>query len=154
MKDNEIIKAFDILDKFDFFGGQRAGRELWFDKPVDIQNKDIGDFLRDLDFLRHFIKRQQAEIERLEKCYALAVAEREANVKGFAEAIKETEEKLQPYKLHYGNMKAEIVKEFKDRLKKLRTRIVVGPDGPFPIVAMTDIDNLLKEMESENNDGP
>ena len=41
MSDNEIIKAFDILDQFEFFGGQRAGRELWHNKPTDIQNKDI-----------------------------------------------------------------------------------------------------------------
>ena len=63
--DEEVIKAFDILDKFEFFGGQRAGRELWFNKPTDIQNKDIGGFLRDLDFLKQFINRQKAEIERL-----------------------------------------------------------------------------------------
>lgn len=65
--DEEVIKAFDILDKFEFFGGQRAGRELWFNKPTDIQNKDIGDFLRDLDFLKQFISRQKAEIERLKE---------------------------------------------------------------------------------------
>lgn len=66
MKDTEIIKAFDILDKFEFFGGQRAGRELWFNKPTDIQNKDIGEFLRNLDFLRLFINRLKAENERLQ----------------------------------------------------------------------------------------
>ena len=37
MTDNEIIKAWDILAKLDFFGGQRAGRELWNEKPVDVQ---------------------------------------------------------------------------------------------------------------------
>jgi hypothetical protein len=67
MNDNDIIKAFDILDKFEFFGGQRAGRELWFNKPADIQEKDIGGFNRDIDFLKVFINRQIAEIERLEK---------------------------------------------------------------------------------------
>lgn len=65
MTDNEIIKALDILNKMEFFGGQRAGRELWFDKPTDIQNKDIGDFLRDIDFLKNFINRQNAEINQL-----------------------------------------------------------------------------------------
>ena len=65
MKDNDIIKAFDILDKFEFFGGQRAGRLLWFNKPADIQEKDIGGFNRDIDFLKAFINRQKAEIERL-----------------------------------------------------------------------------------------
>ena len=29
-------QAIDILEKFDFFQGQRAGRELWSDKPKDV----------------------------------------------------------------------------------------------------------------------
>ena len=29
----ELEKAIEILDKLSFFGGQRAGRELWNDKP-------------------------------------------------------------------------------------------------------------------------
>ena len=61
MTDNEIIKANDILSKFDLFGGQRAGRELWFDKPVDAQNEDIENFSKDVAFLKDFINRQQAE---------------------------------------------------------------------------------------------
>ena len=65
--DNEVIKAFDILDKFEFFGGQRAGRELWFNKPTDIQNKDIGGFLRDLDFLKQFINSQKEKYDHLLK---------------------------------------------------------------------------------------
>ena len=67
MTNNDIIKAFDILNKMEFFGGQRAGRELWFNKPRDIQDKDIGEFLRDIDYLKDFIKCQKTEIERLGK---------------------------------------------------------------------------------------
>ena len=37
-------QAIDILEKFDFFQGQRAGRELWNDKPKDVQDKDIAIF--------------------------------------------------------------------------------------------------------------
>ena len=37
MTPDEIKKALDTLDKFDFFN-QRAGRELWNDKPLNIQN--------------------------------------------------------------------------------------------------------------------
>jgi hypothetical protein len=65
MTDNEIIKARDILAKLDFFGGQRAGRELWNEKPVDVQNEDIENFTKDIAFLKEFINRQKAEIERL-----------------------------------------------------------------------------------------
>lgn len=64
MNDNEFIKAWDILCKLDFFG-QRAGRELWNEKPVDVQNEDIENSSRDIAFLKDYINRQQAEIERL-----------------------------------------------------------------------------------------
>ena len=66
MTDNEIRKANNILDKFDFFS-QRAGRELWSDKPKDIQDKDIENFLNDVKFLKNLINRQKAEIERLKR---------------------------------------------------------------------------------------
>lgn len=49
-------QAIDILEKFDFFQGQRAGRELWNDKPKDIQDKDIADFSRDCRLLIEYVK--------------------------------------------------------------------------------------------------
>lgn len=45
-------KMADILDKWDFFYGQRAGRELWADKPKEVQDQDIADFCRDLAVVR------------------------------------------------------------------------------------------------------
>lgn len=48
-------EIMDILDKWDFMLGQRAGRELWVNKPTDIQNKDLADFNRDLETVRSFI---------------------------------------------------------------------------------------------------
>lgn len=47
-----ILISLDILNKLQFFQGQRAGRELWNNKPEDVQNKDIENFNKDLDFLR------------------------------------------------------------------------------------------------------
>lgn len=47
-----ILKCLDILDKWEFFQGQRAGRELWSDKPREVQDKDIENFDRDLGFIR------------------------------------------------------------------------------------------------------
>ena len=47
-----ILTSLDILNKLQFFQGQRAGRELWNNKPEDVQNKDIENFYKDLDFLR------------------------------------------------------------------------------------------------------
>ena len=47
-----ILKCLDILSKWEFFQGQRAGRELWSDKPREVQDKDIEDFNRDLESIR------------------------------------------------------------------------------------------------------
>lgn len=49
---NEVI---DILDKWQFFYGQRAGRELWIDKPKEIQEEDLANFNRDLETVRSFV---------------------------------------------------------------------------------------------------
>lgn len=49
-------KVFDILNKFDFFQGQRAGRELWLDKPKEVQDKDISDFVRDINYIRSYLQ--------------------------------------------------------------------------------------------------
>lgn len=48
-------QANDILEKLSFFYGQRAGRELWNDKPRKVQDEDIASFNRDIDFLRTII---------------------------------------------------------------------------------------------------
>lgn len=42
----------DILDQWEFFYGQRAGRELWADKPREVQEKDIENFNRDMKTVR------------------------------------------------------------------------------------------------------
>ena len=53
----EKEKINDILDKWAFFGGQRAGRELWASKPTEIQDIDIEDFNRDLKYVREAFNR-------------------------------------------------------------------------------------------------
>lgn len=52
-----IERAIEILDKWEFFHGQRAGRELWADKPKEVQDKDIADFCRDLGIVREALER-------------------------------------------------------------------------------------------------
>jgi hypothetical protein len=47
-----IEQAHDILDKWQFFQGQRAGRELWTHKPKEVQDQDIADFNRDIEIVR------------------------------------------------------------------------------------------------------
>lgn len=54
-----IDRVNDILDKWKFFYGQRAGRELWADKPTEVQNEDIADFCRDLGIVREALERKR-----------------------------------------------------------------------------------------------
>lgn len=49
-------RAIDILEKFDFLLGQRAGRELWNDKPRDVQDRDVKEFSRDCHLLIEYVK--------------------------------------------------------------------------------------------------
>ena len=53
----ELEKALEILNKLSFFGGQRAGRELWNEKPREVQDEDIASFSRDIEYLRDFIRK-------------------------------------------------------------------------------------------------
>jgi hypothetical protein len=55
----------DILDKMDFFQGQRAGRELWNDKPFEVQEKDIANFSRDIALIKEYITSQEQKIKEL-----------------------------------------------------------------------------------------
>ncbi len=47
----------DILCKWSFFFGQRAGRELWQNKPKEVQDEDIANFNRDMLKVQDFIMR-------------------------------------------------------------------------------------------------
>ena len=141
MSDNDIIKAWDILDKFEFFGGQRAGRELWYNKPTDIQNKDIGAFLLDVDFLKDFIKSQKAEIERLNNC-----------VKSEDEIRAIMKDQMTPMVREIVNEQIDkAIKltriEFAEKVKNNRNRLfnTIYSDLFFG----EKIDELLEEMEKE-----
>lgn len=52
-----LEKILETLDKIQFFGGQRAGRELWSDKQREVQDADISNFNRDIEFVREFIRK-------------------------------------------------------------------------------------------------
>lgn len=54
-------EVLDILDKWEFFYGQRSGRELWNDKPIDVQNEDIENFNRDIQKIRDYISAYDVE---------------------------------------------------------------------------------------------
>lgn len=52
---SDLEEILEILEKWDFFYGQRSGRELWNNKPREIQDIDIKNFKRDLDKITKFI---------------------------------------------------------------------------------------------------
>lgn len=56
MNDITINEVLDILDKMQFFLGQRAGRELWLDKKKEIQDIDLNNFNKNIDTLRKYIE--------------------------------------------------------------------------------------------------
>ena len=56
-RDTDFLSMIGILDKLSFFGGQRAGRELWNDKPREVQDEDIASFNRDIEYLRDIIRK-------------------------------------------------------------------------------------------------
>jgi hypothetical protein len=107
LKPEDVMRALDILDKMDFFQGQRAGRELWFEKPFEVQEQDIADFSQGIAFVKNLIadapailREKDAEIERLkaeigrlgEQCRVFAIEypkiTRAEAITEFAERIK------------------------------------------------------------------
>ena len=49
-------QAIEIVQKFEFFQGQRAGRELWNDKEYIIQEADLANFRQDCYELLDYLK--------------------------------------------------------------------------------------------------
>lgn len=50
-----LPEIMEILYKMNFFQGQRAGRELWNDKPFEVQEEDLENFKRDINTIRSYI---------------------------------------------------------------------------------------------------
>ena len=135
MTDAEIIKANNILDKFDFFN-QRAGRELWSDKPKDIQDKDIENFSNDVKFLKDLINHQKAEIEELKDIISrLQDAFKRANKYG-VEADKEIQQ-----------LKAEIER----RKNNLFCKVVIDKETTQNIIneKVADFELDIKSIKAE-----
>ena len=160
LTDNEIIKALDILAKFDFFGGQRAGRELWNEKPTDVQDKDIENYSKDVAFLKDLINRQKAENKSQSIMIKMLKGSIEdyknsyINQKAEIERLKTNlNVELENFATEYDNkIKAEAYKEFAERLKKQVYKVYKG--GIHPTVEdefIYEIDNLLKEMVGDDN---
>lgn len=61
---DEIKKGLECLDRMQFFMGQRAGRELWNEKPHDVQERDLEQYNRDVDMVRVLIR----QLEKQNRC--------------------------------------------------------------------------------------
>lgn len=55
MQKMDKCEILEILDKFEFFQGQRAGRELWANKPEQVQEEDLKNFCRDIQRIREYV---------------------------------------------------------------------------------------------------
>lgn len=66
MIDIKKTEVVDILDKMQFFQGQRAGRELWLDKPVGLQELDLESFNRDIHTIRDYILQLEENTKPIE----------------------------------------------------------------------------------------
>lgn len=152
--DEEIIKANDILDKLVFFN-QRAGRELWNEKPVEVQDEDIRNREEDIKFLKDLINRQKADFESLESEFSAmrdtANLYKKENEKWKAKVETRTQEKLALGRIYTQKLKTvkyEAIKEIADKLKekrwaaKWRAKYV-------QVVDVDDIDDTLKDMVGE-----
>ena len=62
----KVEKIIDYLKQIRFFN-QRAGRELWNDKPTDIQNKDIENTDKKLSEVIQTIRELQSQISKFEE---------------------------------------------------------------------------------------
>jgi hypothetical protein len=57
-------QAIDIINKFDFFYGNRAGRELWFDKAREVQDADVKNFSDDCVRLLEYVMNTEIELPK------------------------------------------------------------------------------------------
>ena len=87
---NQFEKVFDILSKWDFFFGQRAGRELWTDKTREMQDKDIVDFNQDMRAVRKWV----SEAARL-MGYEVVEEHTQTHEKTHADAIENARVRLE-----------------------------------------------------------
>jgi hypothetical protein len=141
MTDEQIVKALGQCSIYEFDGKQESCKDCPFN-GCDYCKYELCDFALDL------IKRQQAEIEKLNK------------VKVFNFTVSDTKEIMPILFCHEKELKNEAVKEFAERLTNIICeKIVKSIDNPngydyFITDVSTDIDNLVKEMtEKEGGKG-
>ena len=145
-------QAIDILERFDFFQGQRAGRELWNDKPKDVQDKDIADFSRDVGLLKEYINTAdvvpKSEVENLKLEHAgfegatrqIIEALKEEIAKPKTDAVWEIFEEIEKRKVKMGCPVKIITFRYSSSKRGFEEYVIEGD-----IVAFSDIAELKKK---------
>lgn len=67
-------QAIDILDKIEFFQGQRAGRELWLEKSRSVQDDDLANFCANISKLKQYINNQLPQASEVRCAYCDSTA--------------------------------------------------------------------------------
>lgn len=144
MTDNEIIKAYKTCKEdttcehcpySEVWDGSSACIDKMFEDTIDL------------------IKRQKAEIERLEKIVDELRADHKALGDVFSNELVACHDCHLKYEEKINQHKAEAIKEFAERLKKFAFDCDVsfgyGREHYTEAVAVIEIDNLVKEMVGE-----
>lgn len=126
MENLNAKQIIDILDKMDFFEGQRAGRELWNDKPFEVQEQDIANFSRDISLIKAYVNSQEQKIGKLD-------------------------EKVENYRNELGEVRADTVRKMQEMVKRRASTVGNSyANGETVIIqyciSPQSLDQIAKEM--------
>ena len=127
-------KCNDIIQKMLFFNS-RAGRELWADKPREVQDQDIKNREADLKFLQSEIEDLKDEIFYLERKIAIRDNAIEV-INKIIEMLEENQDDIVKY------AKINVLNELKERITKDRVA-----NDTVVINANYEIDKMIKEIK-------
>ena len=158
----DIYKALEILDKFDFFQGQRAGRELWAEKPFDVQEEDLKNFSLDVQLLKTYIEESASETKLLyvelgnANSEILRLIEEKKELTEENERLKKLNGKLQSKyldkSLAYNELWEELDETKADTVRKMQTEIEARciEGGIYPAFVKNVVNQVAEEILSGN----
>lgn len=168
LAESDVMKALDILDKMAFFQGQRAGRELWFEKPFDVQEQDIADFSQGIEFVKNIIadadafaliremKKQIRKLEDdVENFKSIAEYQQNCNVNRY-HIIKEKNAEIE--RLHgtlaevnrlATEVRNDLPKAYAEAQRKAITEFAERAKRRLPIISPSVFDQIAEEMKGE-----
>ena len=164
MKDKETQNnVFDILDKIEFFQGQRAGRELWNDKSKEVQDKDIADFIKDINYIRSYLQDSvvlsSEEYEKLRSLYdceqgsymTSSIGDFPLTVEGLRKAVDEIT-RLNRVEAELQELNARYYNEAKDSRRELKQSRKETAEKILKYIITKLIDNVVIEGDWELED--